>query len=150
MENRPSWNNYFMELAKTASTRSSCLSRKVGAVLVKDYRVISMGYNGPVSGLPHCDECYRKSGQNLYLCKATHAEENAIIQCALYGPSTINSTLYCTLQPCFHCAKLIVQSKIKQVIFLETYPESEGLSLLSEANISALKYLEASNGNYSE
>jgi dCMP deaminase len=119
-----------------AATRSSCLKRKVGAVLIRDNRIIATGYNGPASGLPHCASCGRDvSGQDLHACHAIHAEENALLQCALYGPSTIGAELYCTVQPCYHCAKLIIQAKIAEVWFIDSYPDGKGLELLEEAGI---------------
>ncbi|MCK9568948.1 dCMP deaminase family protein [Candidatus Pacearchaeota archaeon] len=127
---------YYLNLAQMAATRSPCLRRKVGAVLVRDKRIISTGYNGPASGLPHCQSCHREvSGQELQDCHAIHAEENALLQCALYGPSTIGAELYCTLQPCYHCAKLIIQAKIKEVSYIDSYPDNRGLFLLEGAKI---------------
>jgi dCMP deaminase len=140
MTDRIPWDDYFMELSKVAATRSACLSRKVGAILVRDHRVISMGYNGAPSGIPECRQCERlESGKELMDCRAIHAEENAILQCALYGPSTIGAVMYSTLQPCFHCAKLIIQARIMRVYYLEPYPDSRGLELLTEAKIPVIQ-----------
>jgi dCMP deaminase len=132
---------YYLNLAQMAATRSPCLRRKVGAVLVRDKRIIATGYNGTASGLPHCTACKREiSGQDLHDCHAIHAEENAILQCALYGPSTIGAILYCTLQPCYHCAKLIIQAKIKEVAYIESYPDERGIALLEEAGIDVFQW----------
>jgi len=134
------WPEYFLALAELASSRSHCLHRKVGAVLVRDRRVIATGYNGPAAGLPHCDKCLRmEPGKDLEDCYAVHAEENALIQVAVYGLSTEGSTLYCTHQPCFHCAKLIVQAKVGEVYYREQYPDNRGLDLLDKAGIPVIK-----------
>jgi dCMP deaminase len=135
------WEEYFLELAKMAATRSKCLHRKVGAILVKDNRIIATGYNGPASGLPHCQECKRQiPGQEMQDCHAIHAEENALLQCALYGPSTIGASLYCTLQPCYHCCKLLIQAKIKYVSYIESYPDERGIMMLKEAGIAVFQW----------
>ena len=104
---RPGWDDYFMEMTKLTATRSSCLRRHVGAVLVKDTRVIATGYNGAPAGVTHCEVtgCLRQklnvpSGERHELCRGLHAEQNAIIQAALYGVSTEGATLYCTTKPC--------------------------------------------------
>ena len=135
-----SWPDYFLSLAELAASRSHCLHRKVGAILVKDRRVIATGYNGPASGLPHCEQCRRmEPGKELEDCYAVHAEENAIIQVAVHGPSTVGTTLYCTHQPCFHCAKLIIQAKVRNVVYAEPYPDGRGLELLKKAKIEVTK-----------
>ena len=127
---------YFLNLAQMAATRSKCLHRRVGAILVKDDRIIATGYNGTPSGMAECRECKRMvPGQELADCHAIHAEENALLQCALYGPSTVGASMYCTLQPCFHCAKLIIQAKVKEVTYIDSYPDNRGLELLQEAKI---------------
>ena len=108
---RPDWDSYFMEIAEVVSKRSTCLRRKVGAVLVKDRQILATGYNGTPKGLPHCEEvgCLRErlhvpSGQNHELCRGIHAEQNAVIQAAVNGVSTLGATLYCTHQPCVVCS----------------------------------------------
>jgi dCMP deaminase len=132
---------YFLNIAQMAATRSKCLHRKVGAILVQKDRIIATGYNGPASGLPHCQECRRKiPGREMQDCHAIHAEENAILQCALYGPSTIGASLYCTLRPCYHCAKLIIQAKIKEVSYIESYPDERGIASLREAGIDVFQW----------
>ena len=139
---RPSWDEYFLQIAKVVSQRSTCLRRQVGAVIVKDKRMISTGYNGAASGAPHCDEigCIRqqlgiKSGERHELCAAIHAEQNAIIQAAKYGVSIEGATLYCTNQPCAICAKMIVNSGIKRVVFNGEYPDEYAKKILSEGKI---------------
>ena len=125
---RPSWHEYFMSMAELAASRSTCLRRRVGAVLVKDRRILCSGYNGAPSGLPHCREtgCLRKqlnvpSGEKHELCRGVHAEQNAIIQAACHGISIKGATLYCTNQPCSICAKMIINAGIIKVYFRDRY-----------------------------
>lgn len=133
------WNEYFLSVAAAAATRSHCLHRKVGAVLVKDHRIIATGYNGPATGLQHCASCARTlPGKELDDCRALHAEENAIIQAAVHGPSIAGATLYSTLQPCHHCSKMIIQAGIEQVYYGERYPDGRGLEILKEAGIEVI------------
>ena len=137
MNHRKSWDEYFMEIAEIVKTRSTCLRRQVGAVIVKDNRIITTGYNGAPSGLKHCTEiggCERArlnipSGQRHELCRALHAEQNAIIQAAKLGISIDGATLYCTHQPCVLCAKIIVNSGIRRVVYGEGYPDEFSLSI---------------------
>ena len=114
---RPFWDKYFMEITELVSKRSTCLRRKVGAIIVKDKRILTTGYNGAPRGLPHCLEigCLREEkkiafGERQELCRGLHAEQNAIVQAALYGISIQGSILYCTNQPCITCAKMIINS----------------------------------------
>lgn len=139
---RPTWDEYFSEITKQVATRSTCLRRHVGAVIVQNKRILSTGYNGPPSGLPHCDEtgCLRQqlgipSGQRQEICRGLHAEQNAIIQAALHGVSIAGSDIYITHQPCITCAKMIINSGIKRVICLGSYPDEMARALLQEANI---------------
>lgn len=139
---RPSWDKYFLEVASLVSKRSTCLRRSVGAVLVKDKRILATGYNGAPSGLKHCAEagCIREklkipSGQRHELCRALHAEQNVILQAALYGVSTKDSFLYLTNQPCLICAKMIINAGIKEVIISDGYPDLEAAKFLKEAKI---------------
>ena len=139
---RPSWDEYFLQIARVVSQRSTCLRRQVGAVIVKDKRRIATGYNGAASGAPHCDEigCIRqqlgiKSGERHELCAAIHAEQNAIIQAAKYGVGIEGATLYCTHQPCAICAKMIVNSGIQRVVFNGEYPDEYARKILSEGKI---------------
>jgi dCMP deaminase len=137
-----SLDEYFIEIAQTVAKRSTCLHREVGAVLVRDKHIISTGYNGAPSGLPHCEEvgCLREknsipSGERHELCRGVHAEANAIIQAALHGISTENSSMYCTHQPCVLCTKLIINARIKEVIYKEPYPDALSLELMKQAKI---------------
>ncbi|WP_290902673.1 dCMP deaminase family protein, partial [Ferroglobus sp.] len=119
---RPSLDEYFMEIAKVVAKRSTCLRQNVGAVIVKDKRILSTGYNGAPMGLPHCLDigCLREelnvpSGERHELCRAVHAEQNAIIQAAVHGVSIKGATLYTTHQPCIMCAKMIINAGIVRV-----------------------------------
>ncbi|PRX35768.1 dCMP deaminase [Orenia metallireducens] len=139
---RPSWDNYFMEMTEVVAKRSTCLRRKVGALIVKDKRVLATGYNGAPSGLKHCAEtgCLREqnnvpSGERHELCRGLHAEQNAIIQAALHGSSINEATLYCTHQPCILCTKMIINAGIKQVVFKGAYPDKLALEMMKEAGI---------------
>lgn len=144
---RPSWDDYFMEMTKLTATRSSCLRRHVGAVLVKDTRVIATGYNGAPVGVTHCEVtgCLRQklnvpSGERHELCRGLHAEQNAIIQAALYGVSTEGATLYCTTKPCSICTKMIINAKITKIVYEEYYEDSLADELLKDTDIRILQY----------
>lgn len=140
---RPGWDDYFMGIAKVAALRSNCIKRKVAAVIVKDRRIISTGYNGTPRGLANCNEggCPRcnsfgASGANLEECLCSHAEENAIVQSAYHGVCIKDSTLYSTFSPCLLCTKMILNSGIREVVFNAAYPMNEvALKLLSHAYI---------------
>jgi len=139
---RPGWDNYFIELAELVSKRSTCLRRQVGAVLVKKRHILATGYNGPPKGIKHCDVagCVRTelkipSGQRHELCRGLHAEQNAIIQAALYGVSLEGATLYCTNLPCSICIKMIINSGIKDIVSLRGYPDEMTGKFLEEAKI---------------
>ena len=143
--NRPSWDDYFMEMTKLTATRSSCLRRHVGAVLVKDTRVIATGYNGAPAGVTHCEVtgCLRQklnvpSGERHELCRGLHAEQNAIIQAALYGVSTEGATIYCTTKPCSICTKMIINAKISKIVYEEYYNDSLADELLKDTDIRVL------------
>ncbi len=144
---RPSWDQYFMSIAQIVSTRSTCLRRKVGAVLVKDKRIISTGYNGPPSGLKHPEEvgCLRErlgvpSGERHELCRGLHAEQNAIIQAALHGVSTKGSVLYCTHCPCSLCVKMLINAGIVKVIYREGYPDWLAKEIAKEAGLPLVQF----------
>lgn len=131
-----------MRIAVLASDRSTCISRKVGAVLVRDDMIFSTGYNGAPKGLAHCSEtsCIRrdmgiKSGERLDLCRGAHAEANAIVQAACLGVSTQGATMYCTLLPCPLCACLIINSGIARVVYAHGYPESLGYTMIVNAGL---------------
>jgi dCMP deaminase len=139
---RPSWDDYFLEIAVLVATRSTCLRRSVGAVIVKDKRILTTGYNGAPSGLAHCEEvgCIREqrkipSGERHELCRGLHAEQNAILQAALYGVPIAGATLYCTTHPCVACAKMIINAGMKEVVIAASYPDELSASLLAEAGV---------------
>ncbi len=146
---RPSLDEYFMEIARVVAKRSTCLRQNVGAVIVKDKRILSTGYNGAPMGLPHCLDigCLREelnvpSGERHELCRAVHAEQNAIIQAAVHGVSIKDATLYTTHQPCIMCAKMIINAGIKRVVYGKKYADERGLEFLKEAGIQ-IDYLPA-------
>ena len=139
---RPSLDEYFMEIAKVVAKRSTCLRQQVGAVIVKDKRILATGYNGAPAGLPHCLDigCPREqlkvpSGERHELCRAVHAEQNTIIQAAVHGVSIAGATLYTTHQPCIMCAKIIINAGIKKVVYGRKYADERGLEFLREAGI---------------
>lgn len=140
MHDRISWNEYFLNLAEQVATRSTCLHRKVGAILTRNNRIISTGYNGSPSGFPHCTEtgCLRDknnlvSGVRTEMCMATHAEANCIIQAANMGSSIEGAILYCTLQPCSYCARMIVNSGIVQLVYKGSYPDELAKQILENS-----------------
>lgn len=142
MAERPSWDQYFMDIARLVSSRSTCLRRQVGAVLVRDRQIISTGYNGAPSGIRHCAEagCLREtlnvpSGERHEICRGIHAEQNAVVQAALHGVSTQGSTLYCTHQPCSFCSKMIINAGVCHVVFQGDYPDGLSRELLAEAEV---------------
>ncbi len=144
---RPSWDEYFMRLAYLVSTRATCTRRKVGAVIVKDRRVLTTGYNGPPKGLAHCDVtgCIREdldipSGERHELCRGLHAEQNAIIQAAVYGVSIKDSTIYVTNHPCVVCAKMIINAEIKEIVYAEGYPDDLAKLILLESGINVRQF----------
>ncbi len=143
---RPSWDQYFMDIVELVSRRSTCLRRKVGAVLVRDKRMLATGYNGPPAGIRHCSEvgCLRDqmsvpSGERHELCRGLHAEQNAIIQAALHGVSTKGATIYCTNHPCIICSKMIINSGIVSVVYTENYHDKLAEEMLREAGVGARK-----------
>ncbi len=141
-DTRPSWDEYFMDITKRVATRSTCLRRAVGAILVHDKRIIASGYNGGPTGLAHCLDigCLRErlgipSGQQHELCRGIHAEQNAIIQAARYGVSIEGATLYCTTQPCTQCTKMLINAGITEIVYAEGYPDDLARELLDESGI---------------
>jgi dCMP deaminase len=144
---RPSWDDYFMTITKVVATRSTCLRRHVGAILVKDKRILATGYNGAPAGLRHCGEvgCLRQdasipSGTRHELCRGLHAEQNAIIQAANHGISIRGSTLYCTNKPCVICSKMIINARITQVYYEEGYDDPLADQMLAEASIDMVRF----------
>lgn len=144
------WDKRFMEMAELVSSWSSCYqeNRQVGAVITRNKRILTTGYNGASSGILSCKEkgeCMRKklgipSGTRHELCYAVHAEQNAIIQAAKIGVSVEGAVMYCTHQPCTICAKMIINSGIKRVVFKEGYPDEFSLNLFEEAGVEIQKY----------
>ena len=144
---RPEWKEYFIGIARLVSQRSTCTRRKVGAVVVRDKRVLSTGYNGAPTGLSHCAEtgCIREkmgvpSGQRHELCRGLHAEQNAIIQAAYHGISIKDSILFCTTLPCSICFKMIINAGIKEVVYEVGYPDDLTEAFLKESDIKMTKY----------
>ena len=139
---RPSWDEYFMAIAEQVAGRSTCIRRQIGAVLVKDKRMLATGYNGVPAGLAHCDEvgCLREqrgipSGTQHELCRGIHAEQNAVIQAAKHGIAIDGATAYCTHQPCVLCAKILINSGITAIVYKHAYPDALAQELLAEAGI---------------
>ena len=132
MSRRPGWDQYFMNIALVVATRSNCSRRHVAAVIVKERQIVSTGYNGTPRGIKNCDEggCPRcasdvPSGGNLGECICSHAEENSIVQAAYHGVAVKGGTIYTTYSPCLLCAKMIINSGIKEVVYLNTYQFNE-------------------------
>ena len=144
------WDKRFLEMANLVSTWSSCYqeNRQVGAVIVKDKRIMTTGYNGAPAGVESCkskEECLRRklnipSGTKHELCFAVHAEQNAVIQAAKYGININGATLYCTHQPCVICAKIIINAGIKRVVYKEGYPDEFSMQLFEEAGVTVEKF----------
>ena len=141
-EKRPSWDEYFMKITHDVAERSTCIRRRVGAIIVKNKRMLATGYNGAPSGLAHCAErgCLREkmgipSGERQEVCRGLHAEQNAIIQASLYGFSIDGATIYSTTKPCITCAKMIINAGIKRVIYEGDYPDQLSLEMFQEAGV---------------
>ena len=142
IDTRPSWPDYFMELASIAAKRSTCLRRQIGAIMVRDRRVLATGYNGAPRGLTHCDTvgCLRSqmgipSGERVELCRGAHAEQNAIVQAATGGVSLEGAELYVTTFPCVICAKMLINAGITRITFSQGFPDLLSQQLLDEAGI---------------
>lgn len=147
-DTRPNWDTYFMSIANVVASRSNCSRRKVAAVVVKDHQIISTGYNGTPRGIRNCFEggCPRcsghaPSGSSLEECICVHAEQNAICQAAYYGIRLEGSTIYVTLTPCLTCAKMIVNSGIREVVFAGNYAfDAQTQKLLADAGVRCRRY----------
>jgi len=144
---RQSWDEYFMGIVELVKERSTCMRRQVGAVVVKDKRILSTGYNGAPMNCPHCEEtgCLRiqmniPSGTRHELCRAVHAEQNAIVQAAYHGISLKGATLYVTDSPCVICAKLAINAGIEVIVYKGEYPDELSKQLLSEAGVKVIHY----------
>jgi len=146
---RPSWENYFMGITELVAKRSTCRRRSVGAIIVKDKRILTTGYNGAPSGIRHCLEvgCLREqlnvaSGERHELCRGIHAEQNAIIQAAFHGVSIRGAILFCTNLPCSICAKMIINAGLKKIYYRSGYADAISGDMLQEASIEIIKLAE--------
>ena len=144
---RPDNDTYFMEMAELVARRSTCVRRQVGAVIVKDKRVLTTGYNGSPKGTKHCEElgCIRvteniPSGTRHEMCRGVHAEQNAVIQAAYFGISINDSTVYTTTYPCSMCAKILINAGIKEVVYSESYTDDLSKKLFDETNVVIRKF----------
>ena len=147
---RPTWDEYFMQMAELTAQRSTCLRRHVGAVIVQDKHVVATGYNGAPKGVAHCAEiggCLREkmgipSGERHEPCRALHAEQNAIIQAATLAQSIEGASIYITHQPCIICAKMIINAGIKRIVVKEGYPDEMSVRMLDEAGLKIVMFNE--------
>ena len=146
MEKRPSWDEYFMNITKEVSERSTCLRRKVGALLVREKRILTTGYNGAPRHFKHCAEvgCLREAqkvptGERHELCRGLHAEMNALLQAAIYGVRIDGATLYSTTYPCSLCAKMLINAGIREIVTCEDYRDELSRAMLAEAGIRVRK-----------
>lgn len=137
------WDEYFMNIARLVAERSTCLRRKVGAVIVRDKHILATGYNGAPKGLTHCLDvgCLRKeleipSGERVEICRGIHAEQNALVQAARFGIALEGGTLYCNIQPCVTCSKLLINAGIKRIVYFEPYADKLGEGMLKGAGVS--------------
>lgn len=144
---RPTWDEYFMQITQLVATRSTCLRRQVGALLVKDRNILATGYNGVPSGIRHCEEvgCLREqlkvpSGERHELCRGLHAEQNAIIQAARHGINIQGAKLYCTDSPCSICSKMLINAGIEQIVYGRGYADDLAREMLAEAGIETLLF----------
>jgi dCMP deaminase len=150
---RPSWDQYFIDITRLVATRSTCLRRQVGAILVKERNILATGYNGVPSGISHCDVvgCLRErlqvpSGERHELCRGLHAEQNAIIQAARHDTSIDGATLYCTTMPCIICTKMIINAGIRAVIYSEGYADELAREMITESGITVMHFTGNSRG----
>jgi len=136
---RPGWDEYFMQIARTVATRATCPRASVGAVLVRDHRILTTGYNGAPRGVAHCTEvgC---TVVNEHCMRATHAEANAVVQGALHGVSLEGATAYCTHQPCVNCSKLLISAGVLKIIYEQSYPDPIAAELLAEAGVAIAQF----------
>ncbi len=136
---RPGWDEYFMQIARTVATRATCPRLSVGAVLVREHRILTTGYNGAPRGVAHCTQagCMLV---NDHCMRATHAEANAIVQGALHGVSLAGSIAYCTHQPCVNCSKLLISAGVQKIIYDIGYPDPVASELLAEAGVAIVQF----------
>lgn len=147
-EERPSWDEYFIEIAKLVQTRSNCVSRKVGAVITVDNQIVATGYNGAPKHLHHCIDaggCLRKlnnieSGTRQEICRAVHAEQNAIISAAVKGVSIKGGTLYVNTYPCSICTRMLINAEIKRIVYDSDYSDPLSKEMLDESGIEVIRY----------
>lgn len=139
---RPSWERYFMSIARQVATRSTCLRRQVGCIIVLEKRIVSTGYNGAPSGLPHCEEvgCVREtrgvaSGERHELCRGLHAEQNAIIQAAMHGTAVRGGSVFCTHKPCILCTKMLINAGVRRVYYQQGYEDEMADEMAREADL---------------
>jgi dCMP deaminase len=130
---RPPWDAYFMAIARAVATRATCSRRAVGAVIVKDKRILTTGYNGAPVGLRHCDHTDGRDMLHGHCARSTHAEQNAIVQASRYGVPIAGSSLYCTAHACLTCAKLLINAGISRVVYEDEYPDDLAIDLFREA-----------------
>lgn len=142
MDNRLSWPEYFMRITHQVAERATCTRRKVGAIAVKDKRILATGYNGSPSDISHCADigCLRESlgipsGQRHELCRGLHAEQNVIIQAAVHGIKLQGCEIYCTTQPCLICTKMLINTGVTAVYFAESYPDELSEAMFKEAGV---------------
>ena len=139
---RQSWDDYFAAIARLVATRSTCRRRQVGAVMVREKRIVACGFNGSPHRAPHCLDigCAREglpSGDRLDLCRAVHAEANCIAQAARFGVSLKDAACYVTCQPCAGCARLLVQAGVERIVWAEGYPAPDAVKVLEDAGYAA-------------
>ena len=153
MNERPSWETYFMDITTLVARRTTCTRRAVGAVIVKDKRILSTGYNGAPSGVRHCAEvgCLREqlkvqSGMRHELCRGIHAEQNAIIQAAYHGVSVKGAALFCTTQPCSICAKMLINAGITTIYYEAGYADELAREMLAEAGVAMIRVVGSGDG----
>ena len=146
-DQRPDWDTYFMTLCHMVAERSTCLRRKVGALLVANHHILATGYNGAPQGLPHCAEvgCLRErmaipSGERQELCRGLHAEQNAIIQAAVHGVALQDVTCYSTTQPCITCAKMLINANVTRIVYQGNYPDELATEMLEAAGIELIRW----------
>ncbi len=139
---RKTWDEYFIAIARLVSERSTCLRRKVGAILVREKRILCTGYNGAPHGLLHCEKvgCLRDelripAGERIEICRGIHAEQNTLVQAAAFGISVSGATLYCTHAPCITCAKMLINAGIREFVIADDYPDDFARSFLVEASV---------------
>ncbi|MDR3320563.1 MAG: cytidine/deoxycytidylate deaminase family protein [Desulfovibrio sp.] len=140
------WPEYFMNITFLVSERSTCIRRRVGAVAVKDKRILATGYNGAPAGIPHCLDtgCLRErlgipSGQRHEICRGLHAEQNVIIQAAIHGINIQGAELYCTTHPCVLCGKMLINCGIRKIFYAESYSDELAVSMLKKVGITTVK-----------